>query len=208
MMGDLTPRAQQAVALSKRVAIEMECSYVGTEHLLIGIITLGQGVAVNALLKMGVDFASVRSEVERECKKTQNKNNQKFDAKKEISHTPRLKKVIALAGKEAKSLSHSYIGTEHLLLGLLLDKEGVAHKILNQLDIDHETCRKEVLAEIDPSFEADDMETAFAGNSEKSPSSNSMQTNQKQSNSYRRSRCRKNCNRRRSCSGNCIGYGT
>lgn len=173
MMGDLTPRAQQAVALSKRVAIEMECSYVGTEHLLIGIITLGQGVAVNALLKMGVDFASVRSEVERECKKTQNKNNQKFDAKKEISHTPRLKKVIALAGKEAKSLSHSYIGTEHLLLGLLLDKEGVAHKILNQLDIDHETCRKEVLAEIDPSFEADDMETAFAGNSEKSPSSNS-----------------------------------
>ena len=173
MMGDLTPRAQQAVALSKRVAIEMECSYVGTEHLLIGIITLGQGVAVNALLKMGVDFASVRSEVEKEAKKTQNKNNQKFDAKKEISHTPRLKKVIALAGKEAKSLSHSYIGTEHLLLGLLLDKEGVAHKILNQLDIDHETCRKEVLAEIDPSFEADDMETAFAGNSEKSPSSNS-----------------------------------
>ena len=174
-MGDLTPRAQQALALSKRVAIEMECSYVGTEHLLVGIITLGQGVAVNALLKMGVDFASVRSEVEAECKKNSNKKDQKFDPNKEVTHTPRLKKVIALAGKEAKALSHSYIGTEHLLLGLLLDKEGVAYKILNQLDIDHDTCRKEVLSEIDPNFEADDMETAFAGNSEK-PSSSSSKT--------------------------------
>ena len=127
-MGDLTPRAQQALALSKRVAIEMECSYVGTEHLLVGIITLGQGVAVNALLKMGVDFASVRSEVEVECKKNPNKKNQKFDPNKEVSHTPRLKKVIALAGKEAKALSHSYIGTEHLLLGLLLDKEGMTQQ--------------------------------------------------------------------------------
>ena len=101
MMGDLTPRAQQALALSKRVAMEMECNYVGTEHLLIGIITLGQGVAVNALLKMGVDFAEVRARVETECKS--NKNDGQNSPKKEISHTPRLKKVIALAGKEAKT---------------------------------------------------------------------------------------------------------
>ncbi len=166
MMGDLTPRAQQALALSKRVAQEMECNYVGTEHLLVGIITLGQGVAVNALLKMGVDFAEVRVQVEKECKLQKN-DDQKHDPKKEISHTPRLKKVIALAGKEAKSLSHSYIGTEHLLLGILKDTEGLAYKILSQLDIDHETCRKEILSEIDPHFEAEDMETAFAGGSEK-----------------------------------------
>ena len=164
MMGDLTPRAQQALALSKRVAIEMNCKYVGTEHLLVGIITLGQGVAVNALLKMGVDFVSLRSEVESECK-SQNKSSEDITNDSEVSHTPRLKKVIALAGKEAKNLSHSYIGTEHLLLGLLLDTEGLAYKILNKLDIDHETCRKEVLSEIDPNFESDDMETALAGNS-------------------------------------------
>tara|TARA_X000000950_G_scaffold281219_1_gene377409 strand:+ start:3963 stop:6494 length:2532 start_codon:yes stop_codon:yes gene_type:complete len=169
MMGDLTPRAQQALALSKRVAMEMECNYVGTEHLLIGIITLGQGVAVNALLKMGVDFAEVRARVETECKS--NKNDGQNSPKKEISHTPRLKKVIALAGKEAKTLSHSYIGTEHLLLGILRDTEGLAYRILSQLDVDHETCRKEVLSEIDPHFESEDMETAFAGGSEKAPSS-------------------------------------
>ena len=171
MMGDLTPRAQQALALSKRVAIEMNCKFVGTEHLLVGIITLGQGVAVNALLKMGVDFVSLRTEVEEQCKKSGKNTNEKIN-ENEVSHTPRLKKVIALAGKEAKNLSHSYIGTEHLLLGLLLDTEGLAYKILNKLDIDHETCRKEILSEIDPNFESEDMESAFAGgNTEKRESS-------------------------------------
>ncbi len=171
MMGDLTPRAQQALALSKRVAIEMNCKFVGTEHLLVGIITLGQGVAVNALLKMGVDFVSLRTGVEEECKKSGKNSNEKIN-ENDVSHTPRLKKVIALAGKEAKNLSHSYIGTEHLLLGLLLDTEGLAYKILNKLDIDHETCRKEILSEIDPNFESEDMETAFAGgNTEKRESS-------------------------------------
>jgi len=174
MMGDLTPRAQQALALSKRVAIEMECSAVGTEHLLVGIITLGQGVAVNALLKLGVDFVSVRSGVEAECKK--NNKGQKFDKNKELTHTPRLKKVIALAGKEAKNLSHSYIGTEHLLLGLLLEKDGLAYKILNNLDIDHESCRKEVLAEIDPNFEPDNMEEAMAAGSTSEKSTGGSKT--------------------------------
>ena len=147
MMGDLTPRAQQALALSKRVAIELESSYVGTEHLLVGIITLGQGVAVNALLRMGVDFTTVRSEVEKEAKKNA-KDSKKKTTEDSISHTPRLKKVIVLAGKEAKELGHSYVGTEHLLLGLMRDKEGLASRILSSLDIDVETCRKEILMEI------------------------------------------------------------
>ena len=68
-MGDLTPRAQQALALSKRVAIELKANSVGSEHLLIGIIQLGQGVAVNALLRLGVDLVTIRSEVEEESKK-------------------------------------------------------------------------------------------------------------------------------------------
>ena len=164
MMGDLTPRAQQALALSKRIAVEMESNSVGTEHLLLGIVTLGQGVAVNALLRMGVDFVTLRSNIQEQSDKTKKQNKtSKTDA--EIKHTPRLKKVIALAGKEAQELSHSYIGTEHLLLGILRDKESLASQVLSRLDVELDICRKEVLSEIDPHFEADDLETAAAGGS-------------------------------------------
>ena len=162
MMGDLTPRAQQALALSKRIAVEMESNSVGTEHLLLGIITLGQGVAVNALLRMGVDFVELRNLVQNETEESNKKNSTgKLDS--EIKHTPRLKKVIALAGKEAKELSHSYIGTEHLLLGILRDEESLASKVLSKMDVELDMCRKEVLSEIDPNFEADDLETASTG---------------------------------------------
>ena len=163
MMGDLTPRAQQALALSKRVAVEMNSASVGTEHLLLGIVTLGQGVAVNALLRLGVDFVALRSLIQKKSNDDNKKNNTTADKDKDITHTPRLKKVIALAGQEAKNLSHSYIGTEHLLLGILKDEESLAAKVLNELDIDLEICRKEVLSEIDPHFESDNYETASAG---------------------------------------------
>ncbi len=170
-MGDLTPRAQQALALSKRVAIELKANSVGSEHLLIGIIQLGQGVAVNALLRLGVDLVTIRSEVEEESKK---KNSDKTaKGENEITHTPRLKKIIALAGKEAKEMNHSYVGTEHLLLGILRDDGGLASKILKKLDIDLKSCRNEILAEIDPNFEPDDLESAFAGNETESSSSKS-----------------------------------
>ena len=161
-MGDLTPRAQQALALSKRVALELNSDAVSSEHLLLGIIQLGQGVAVNALLRMGVDMVHIRNEIE-ENTKEKNKNKEQEESKKDITHTPRLKKIIALAGKEAKELSHSYVGTEHLLLGILRDPECQAAKILSKLDIDIERCRNEVLSEIDPNFESDDLETAMTG---------------------------------------------
>ena len=170
-MGELTPRAQQALALSKRIAIELSSNHVGTEHLLLGIVTLGQGVAVNALLRLGVDFVTLRTTVQKEAEKTKTDKKDKSTSG-EISHTPRLKKVIALAGKEAKELNHSYIGTEHLLLGILRDNESLASRILSELDIDLETCRKEVLSEIDPMFEPDNLETAMASGSESSPKTN------------------------------------
>ncbi len=170
-MGELTPRAQQALALSKRIAIELSSNHVGTEHLLLGIVTLGQGVAVNALLRLGVDFVTLRTTVQKETESSKKQNNQKQAKTDEITHTPRLKKVIALAGKEAKDLSHSYIGTEHLLLGILRDNDSLASKILSDLDIDLESCRKEVLSEIDPMYESDNLETAMAGGSE-NPKSN------------------------------------
>ena len=170
-MDNFTPRAQQALALSKRIAIELSSNHVGTEHLLLGIVTLGQGVAVNALLRLGVDFVTLRTTVQKETESSKKQNNQKQAKKDDITHTPRLKKVIALAGKEAKDLSHSYIGTEHLLLGILRDNDSLASKILSDLDIDLESCRKEVLSEIDPMYESDNLETAMAGGSE-NPKSN------------------------------------
>ena len=92
------------------------------------------------------------------------KEKQNCKPEGEITHT-RLKKVIALAGQEAKELSHSYIGTEHLLLGILRDQENLASKVLNDLDIELDICRKEILSEIDPHYESGDMETASAGSS-------------------------------------------
>ena len=174
MMGDLTPRAQQALALSKRVAIELKANSVGSEHLLIGIIQLGQGVAVNALLRLGVDLVTIRSEVEDESKKQNSDATAKDE--NEISHTPRLKKIIALAGKEAKEMSHSYVGTEHLLLGIMRDDGGLASKILKKLDIDIKSCRNEILAEIDPNFEPEDLESAFAGSESESSTKSTSKT--------------------------------
>lgn len=152
-MNNFTPRAQQVLALARKEADRFNHNYVGTEHLLLGLIKLGQGVAVNVLLKMGLDLETVRMEVEKhvgsgpDTKVTGN-----------IPYTPRVKKVLALAGKEAKSLQHSYIGTEHILLGLLREGEGVAARVLKSLDVDLERTRNEILKEIDPNFTPDEDE--------------------------------------------------
>jgi ATP-dependent Clp protease ATP-binding subunit ClpC len=147
MMNNFTPRAQQVLALARKEADRFNHNYVGTEHLLLGLIKLGQGVAVNVLQKMGLDLDTVRSEVEKQVgsgPETKMVGN--------IPYTPRVKKVLALAGKEAKSLSHSYVGTEHILLGLLREGEGVAARVLKNLEIDIERTRNEILKELDPNF--------------------------------------------------------
>ncbi|MFL2914517.1 MAG: ATP-dependent Clp protease ATP-binding subunit [Opitutales bacterium] len=146
-MSNFTPRAQQVLALARKEADRFHHNYVGTEHLLLGLINLGQGVAVNVLQKMGLDLDTVRQAVDEqvglgpEAKPSGN-----------VPYTPRVKKVLALAGKEAKSLNHSYVGTEHILLGLLREGEGVAARVLKSLDIDVERCRNEILSELDPNF--------------------------------------------------------
>ncbi len=146
-MSNFTPRAQQVLALARKEADRFHHNYVGTEHLLLGLINLGQGVAVNVLQKMGLDLDSVRQAVDEqvglgpEAKPSGN-----------VPYTPRVKKVLALAGKEAKGLNHSYVGTEHILLGLLREGEGVAARVLKSLDVDVERCRNEILSELDPNF--------------------------------------------------------
>ncbi len=151
MMNNFTPRAQQVLALARKEADRFNHNYVGTEHLLLGLIKLGQGVAVNVLQKMGLDLETVRMEVEKQV-------GSGPDTKMvgNIPFTPRVKKVLALAGKEAKSLQHSYVGTEHILLGLLREGEGVAARVLKSLEIDIERTRNEILKELDPNFAPDE----------------------------------------------------
>ncbi|MBL69912.1 MAG: NDP-hexose 4-ketoreductase [Verrucomicrobiales bacterium] len=146
-MSNFTPRAQQVLALARKEADRFNHNFVGTEHLLLGLIKLGQGVAVNVLQKMGLDLETVRLEVE---KQVGTGPDQKQVGN--IPYTPRVKKVLNLASKEAKALAHTYVGTEHILLGLLREGEGVAARVLKNLDIDIEQTRQEILRELDPNF--------------------------------------------------------
>ncbi len=147
-MNNFTPRAQQVLALARKEADRFHHNYVGTEHILLGLIKLGQGVAVSVLQKMGLELEGVRAEVEKQVGLGQESKTPAGS----IPYTPRVKKVLALAGKEAKALNHSYVGTEHILLGLLREGEGVAARVLKTLDIDIERTRQEILKELDPQF--------------------------------------------------------
>jgi len=148
-MNNFTPRAQQVLALARKEADRFNHNFVGTEHLLLGLIKLGQGVAVNVLQKLGLDLETVRLEVE---KQVGTGPDQKMMGN--IPYTPRVKKVLALAQKEAKALNHTYVGTEHILLGLLREGDGVAARVLKNLDVDIEQTRQEILKELDPNFAA------------------------------------------------------
>jgi len=161
-MSNFTPRAQQVLALARKEADRFNHNFVGTEHLLLGLIKLGQGVAVNVLQKMGLDLETVRMEVE---KQVGTGPDQKMIGN--IPYTPRVKKVLALASKEAKALNHTYVGTEHILLGLLREGDGVAARVLKNLDVDIEQTRQEILKELDPNFTGQEEQPAGEGAAEK-----------------------------------------
>src|ERR1700737_3360318 len=145
MMDNFTPRTQQVLVLARKEAERFNHNYVGTEHLLLGLIKLGKGGAVKGLQKMGLDLERVRMEVEKHVG-----SHPKTNMIGNIPYTPRVKKVLALAGKEAQALNHSYVGTEHLLLGLLREGEGVAARVLKSLEVDPARTRNQILNELDP----------------------------------------------------------
>ncbi|MFA5205918.1 MAG: ATP-dependent Clp protease ATP-binding subunit [Lentisphaeria bacterium] len=154
-MNNFTPRAQQVMGLAKREARRFGHNYVGTEHLLLGLIKLGQGVAVSALQAMGLDLETVRYEVEKH-------SGPSSDTQQEGDPplTPRVKRVLVLAAKEARALNYNYIGTEHILLGLLREGDGVAARILKNLKIDADAVRSEVMKALDPNYLPGDMPKA------------------------------------------------
>jgi hypothetical protein len=144
---NFTPRAQQVLALARKEADRLNHNFLGTEHLLLGLIKLGQGVAVTVLAKLGLDLETVRKEVEQQVGKGP---DQKMIGN--IPYTPRVKKVLALADKEKRLLNHTYLGTEHILLGLLREGDGIAARVMRNLGVDIEKTRQEILRELDPNF--------------------------------------------------------
>ncbi len=144
---NFTPRAQQVLALAKKESDRFNHNYLGTEHLLLGLIKLDRGVAVNVLQGIGIDLQALSEAVE---KQIGTGPNEKMTGN--APYTPRVKKVLDMARREAKDLNHTYIGTEHLLLGLLREGGGVGAKVLRDFDVNLEQLRAAVLKELDPNY--------------------------------------------------------
>jgi ATP-dependent Clp protease ATP-binding subunit ClpC len=140
MFNRFTERARKVIILAKEEAKRFNHDYIGTEHILLGLIREGEGVAATVLEKMGVSLENIRLEVE--------KLVQPGPATQiigDLPFTPRAKKALELAAEEARSLGHNYIGTEHLLLGLIREEEGVASQVLLNLGLDLSTVRNKVM---------------------------------------------------------------
>ncbi|MGB2661069.1 MAG: ATP-dependent Clp protease ATP-binding subunit [Candidatus Omnitrophota bacterium] len=135
-----TERARKVILLAKEEAKRFNHDYIGTEHLLLGLVKEGEGVAAAVLASLGLDFESIRQETER---LVQSGSGGIIGG--DIPFTPKAKKVIELAMDEARNLGHNYIGTEHILLGLIREGEGVASQVLLNMGLDLKTVRDEVL---------------------------------------------------------------
>jgi len=146
-MNNFTPRSKQVLMLAQKEAIRFNHDYVGTEHLLLGLISLGQGVAVAVLKSMGLNLEKLRLEVEK-----QSGAGGATKLEGTPPYTPSLKKVLALAAQEAKGMNYNYIGTEHLLLGILQEGKSVAARVLRNLNVDLDKVRQEVIRALDPNF--------------------------------------------------------
>lgn len=140
MSNRFTDRVQRVIIIAQEEAKRLNHDYVGTEHLLLGLVALGEGVAAKVLSNLGVDLRKVRNEVEKLVGTGDN-----VMLLGEIPFTPRSKKVLELAVEEAQSMGHTYVGTEHLLLGILREEEGIAARVLENLAVKINDVREEVV---------------------------------------------------------------
>jgi ATP-dependent Clp protease ATP-binding subunit ClpC len=144
MFDKFTNRAKQVIKLAKKEAQRLNHNYLGTEHVLLGLLKLGQGVAVNVLRNLNIDFETVRGEVEKLVG-----YGPEIQVYGDPALTGKVKKVFEYANEEAANLNHNYVGTEHLLLGLLRQTDGVAAQVLENLNVNLKEVRKEVLKELE-----------------------------------------------------------
>jgi ATP-dependent Clp protease ATP-binding subunit ClpC len=147
---NFTDRVRKVLAMAREEAIRLQHDYVGTEHILLGLIREGEGVAAAVLMNLNVDLEQIHERIEESVKK-----GKATIALGELPYTSRAKKVLEYAMAEARELNHSYVGTEHLLLGLLREEKGIAAQVLNSLGLTLDEARGETLkllgSEVSPS---------------------------------------------------------
>ncbi len=156
MFERLTDRARKVMALANQEAQRFNHEYIGTEHILLGLVKEGSGVGANVLKNLDIDLRKVRLEVEKLVK-----SGPDMVTMGKLPQTPRAKKVIEYAIEEARSLNHNYVGTEHLLLGLLREHDGVAAQVLMNLGLKLEEVREEVLNLLGAGVETDEASEAL-----------------------------------------------
>ncbi|MCA9323116.1 MAG: NDP-hexose 4-ketoreductase, partial [Planctomycetes bacterium] len=140
MFDRFTDRARKVMGLARQEAQRLNHEYIGTEHILLGLVQEGSGVAANVLKNLDIDLRKVRSEVEKLVK-----TGPSMVTMGQLPFTPRAKKVLELALEEASNLGHNYIGTEHILLGLIKEQDGKAAKVLTNLGVQLDSVRSEIL---------------------------------------------------------------
>ncbi len=145
--GNLTPRARQILLLAKQEAERFNHDYIGTEHLLLGILALNEGVAVNVLKSLGLNLQQLRLEVEKCCGV-----GGQTKTSGALPLTPRLKRVLVLAAREAAAMNYNFIGTEHLLLAILREGESQAARILQNLNVNPEEVRQAIIKTLDSDY--------------------------------------------------------
>ncbi|MFH1994413.1 MAG: Clp protease N-terminal domain-containing protein, partial [Nitrospinota bacterium] len=141
MFDRFTERARRVVVLAREEAERFNHEYLGTEHLLLGIVKEGGGVAVSVIQRLGVDLDYVKNEFDRRYPVVSN-----MIVAGDIPFTTMARKVLEFAIEDAKDLGHNYVGTEHLLLGLMRGEDSLAYRILNGCGLTYQGVRKEVTA--------------------------------------------------------------
>src|SRR5947209_1485656 len=147
-----TDRARKVMQLANQEAQRFNHEYIGTEHILLGLVKEGTGVAANVLKNLDIDLRKIRLEVEKIVQAGPD-----MVTMGKLPQTPRAKKVIEYSIEEARTLNHNYVGTEHLLLGLLREQEGVAAQVLMNLNLKLDEVRSEVLNILSPSIPTEDL---------------------------------------------------
>jgi ATP-dependent Clp protease ATP-binding subunit ClpC len=151
MFDRFTERARKVMSLARLEAQRFYHDYVGTEHILLALVKEGTGVASVVLKKMGVELKEIRNEIE----KTVERGAQPVASSQQLPYTPRAKKVLEYSLEEARNLGHHYIGTEHLLLGLLRENDGIAAQVLMNLGLKLEEVREEIHNFLGSEFQPD-----------------------------------------------------
>src|SRR6185436_11245278 len=157
MFERFTDRARKVMVLANQEAQRLNHEYIGTEHILLGLIKEDSGVAAQVLKLFNLDLEKIRIEVEKVVK-----GGPETVTMGRLPQTPRAKRVIEYATEEARNLNHNYVGTEHLLLGLMREQDGVAAQVLMNLDLRIENVREEVLNLLGASDESEEAASGSA----------------------------------------------